>query len=96
MTVVYIVVCVADGESKAGPVLYQLRHADHDTVEAEQRRRTGVQRVRPVLQTARRQQAAGNAEGRNTDEEAQTEEVFDAGFHGQLAVGRRRKRFHWR
>lgn len=66
---------VADRHPTAGPVLHELRHPHHHPVATEQRRRAGVQRVRPLLQAARRQPALGDAQGRHTDAQAQAEEA---------------------
>lgn len=52
---------VSDRHKATRPVLYELRHQDDDALATEQRRRTGVQRVRPIFQVARREQAAGYA-----------------------------------
>lgn len=43
-------------------------------MEKKQRRRTGVQCVRVVLQTARGEPAVGDAQGWHPDAEAETEE----------------------
>lgn len=55
--------------------MHQLRHPDDHALEAEQRRRARVQRVRAVLQTPRRQQAADDEEGRYPDAEEETEKA---------------------
>lgn len=55
--------------------MHQLRHPDDHALEAEQRRRARVQRVWPVLQTSRCQQAADNEKGRYPDAEEETEKA---------------------
>lgn len=55
--------------------MHELRHPHDHSVEEEQRRRARVQRVRSVLQTARRQQAADDEKGRHTDEKEETEKA---------------------
>lgn len=55
-------------------MLHELRHPHYHPMEAQQRGRAGVQRLRIVLQITRGQQAIGHAEGWHTDEEAETEE----------------------
>ncbi|CAH2069186.1 unnamed protein product, partial [Iphiclides podalirius] len=50
------------GGAAPRPVLHQLRLAQHHAVEAQQRRGTGLQRLRTVLQAARDQQTVGNEE----------------------------------
>lgn len=55
--------------------MHELRYPDDYAVAAEQRRRAGVQRVRPLLQTSRRQQAADDEKGRYPDEKEETEEA---------------------
>lgn len=49
--------------------MYELRHPNDHFVEKKQRRRACVQRVRSVLQTAWRQQAADDEKGRYPDKE---------------------------
>ncbi|XP_076398450.1 uncharacterized protein LOC100875427 isoform X2 [Megachile rotundata] len=57
-----------------GTVLHQLRHPHHHPLEAEQRGRTGVQRLRSLLQASRCQQTSGHAERRHSDAKTKTEE----------------------
>lgn len=44
-------------------------------METQQRRRTGMQRLRVVLQAARRQPPIGHAQGRNPNPQAQAQEA---------------------
>lgn len=55
-------------------MLHQLRHPHHHPLEAQQRGRARLQRLRPLLQAARREQAPGDAEGRHPDAETEAEE----------------------
>lgn len=55
--------------------MHELRYPDDYAVAAEQRRRAGVQRVRPLLQTSRCQQAVDDEKGRYPDEKEETEEA---------------------
>lgn len=52
--------------------MYELRYPNDHLVEEKQRRRARVQRVRSVLQTAWRQQAADDEKGWYPDKEEET------------------------
>lgn len=54
---------VAVGVASRGPVLLQLHHYHDVPVATQYSRRARLQRLRPILQAARRQQAAGHEEG---------------------------------
>lgn len=62
-------------EQTSRSVVHELRHPHDHPVEEEQRRRARVQRVRSVLQTARRQQAVDDEKRRHPDEKEETEEA---------------------
>lgn len=62
-------------EQTSWSVMHELRHPHDHPVAEEQRRRARVQRLRSVLQTARRQQAADHEERRHPDKEEETEEA---------------------
>lgn len=77
-------------------MLHELRHPHHDPLEAQQRGRARVQRLRPLLQAARREQTAGHAEGRDPDAETEAEEDARAErevLHRRARGRRRRRRF---
>lgn len=65
-------------------MLYQLRHTDYHPLATEQRGRTRLQRVRPLLQAARREPATGHAQGRHSDPQEEAEESFR--IRGRLNV----------
>lgn len=81
---------ISERDETTRAVLHKLRHPYYYLVEAQQRGRAGVQRLRSILQIARGQQAACHAEGRHTDEEKETEE--DSGTECQII--HRRPRNH--
>lgn len=56
-------------------MLHELRNAYNDTLAAKQRRRTSLQRLRPILQTARRKPTSSDAERRNTDEKTEAKKA---------------------
>ena len=64
---------VAVDDATDGSALRQLQHDDDVAVAAQQPGRNGVQRLRTLLQTARRQPAAGHEEGRHPDAQAQAQ-----------------------
>lgn len=72
--------------------MHQLRHPDDHALETEQRRRARVQRLRSVLQTPRRQQAADHEEGRYPDAEEETEKATAAVVFVVVVVQRVRER----
>lgn len=76
----------ADGDAAPGTVLHQLRHAHHHALAAQQRGRARVQRLRPVLQAARREPAHQHAQGRHPDPEAQAQEAAGRLRRGRLRV----------
>lgn len=90
-----IVSRISDRDQAARPLLHELRHPHHHPLEAQQRGRTRLQRLRPLLQAARREQTPGDAQGRDSDAKTETEE--DARDAEREAIHRRardRRRFN--
>ena len=78
---------LAECYTTPGPVLHQLRDDDDDAVASQRRGRAGVQRLRTLPQTARRQPAVGHAQGRHPDAQTQAQIVVVLIV---VIVGRRR------
>lgn len=85
---------ISDSDQTAGTLLHKLRNPHDHPLEAQQRGRARLQRLRSLLQAPRRQQTAGHAERRHSNQEAKAEE--DARVERQAIHGgaRRRHRFH--
>ena len=66
----------------------ELPHDHHHPLATQQRGRAGVQRVRPLLQAARRSTADEHAQGRNPNAEEKTEIVAEKFQHATAACQR--------